>query len=242
MYIINPDIAARFKNNSTQAAHSLSAAGLNTALSGVQRAGNLILTTFLRIYGTSIMNEERPGDVLASLFSALKFAAQKHRQQRRKDPDATPYINHPIAVAELLVRIGGVRDRATLLAALLHDTLEDTQTTPEELQQHFGQQVLFLVQEVTDQKDLPQAQRKQLQIEHAPHMSKSAQQIKVADKTCNLIDILGQQPMGWSLARKHEYLDWAEKVVAGCRGCNEGLERHFEAVLKEKRLMLKSRV
>lgn len=187
------------------------------------------------------MNGKQTTQTIAvSLLSALRFAADKHRLQRRKDSEATPYINHPIAVADALARIGGVSDVATLQAAILHDTLEDTQTTAQELDEQFGQEVRLLVQEVTDQKNLPQAERKRLQVEHAPTLSPAAKRIKVADKTCNLKDITSKQPMNWSLQRKRDYLDWAEKVVAGCRGCNESLENHFDAVLNEKRLMLKT--
>ena len=174
----------------------------------------------------------------SALLAALRFAAHKHRWQRRKDTGATPYINHPIAVAELLARIGGVTDLAALQAAILHDTIEDTQTTPQELEEQFGPEVLGLVQELTDDKRLPQQERKRLQIEHAPQLSARAKQIKIADKTCNLGDVTATEPPGWSLQRKRDYLDWAEKVVAGCRGCNPALEQHFDALAKEKRALL----
>jgi guanosine-3',5'-bis(diphosphate) 3'-pyrophosphohydrolase len=170
-----------------------------------------------------------------ALLAALRFAADKHSRQRRKDPDATPYINHPIAVAEVLVRIGRVNDLATLQAAVLHDTIEDTQTTPQELDEHFGEEVRLLVQELTDDKTLPKEERKRLQIEHAPHMSPRAKQIKIADKICNLADITATQPADWPLQRKRDYLDWAERVVAGCRGCNHDLDHYFDAVLKSRR-------
>jgi (p)ppGpp synthase/HD superfamily hydrolase len=173
-----------------------------------------------------------------ALLSALRFAAHKHSRQRRKDADASPYINHPIAVAELLARVGGVNDLATLQAAVLHDTIEDTQTTPQELDEHFGLEVRLMVQELTDDKSLPQSERKQLQITHAPQLSAAAKQIKLADKICNASDITPTQPVDWPLQRKHDYLDWAEMVVAGCRGSNQLLEQHFAAVLKEKRQLL----
>ncbi len=169
------------------------------------------------------------------LFAALMFAAQKHSRQRRKDSDATPYINHPIAVAEILARVGGVTDSATLQAAILHDTVEDTQTTLKELDEQFGLPVRSLVQELTDDKSLPKQERKRMQIEHAPHLSTSAKQIKIADKIHNLTDITPTQPVEWTLQRKREYLDWAEMVVAGCRGCNPHLEQHFDAILKARR-------
>lgn len=174
-------------------------------------------------------------DATAALLTALRFAAQKHSKQRRKDSDATPYINHPIAVAEILARVGRVTDTTTLLAAVLHDTIEDTQTTPEELDQHFGPEVRSLVQELTDNKSLPKPTRKRLQIEHAPHLSMRAKQIKIADKISNLGDITADQPADWPLERKRQYLDWAEKVVLGCRGCNSNLERYFDDLLAAKR-------
>lgn len=156
---------------------------------------------------------------LAGLLAALVFAADKHSRQRRKDSDATPYINHPISVAEVLARVGGVTDLAILQAAVLHDTLEDTQTTPQELRGRFGQQVCALVQELTDDRRLPKEERKRLQVEHAPRMSAAARQIKVADKICNLMDMTSAQPPDWTVLRKQEYLEWAARVVAGCRRC-----------------------
>jgi guanosine-3',5'-bis(diphosphate) 3'-pyrophosphohydrolase len=129
---------------------------------------------------------------------------------------------------------------ATLQAAILHDTIEDTQTTSQELGEQFGQEVRLLVQEVTDDKSLPKHERKQLQIEHAPRLSAAAKQIKLADKICNLADITPTQPIDWPLQRKLDYLDWAERVVAGCRGCSPQLEQRFDAVLKEKRQTLET--
>jgi (p)ppGpp synthase/HD superfamily hydrolase len=176
--------------------------------------------------------------VAAGLLAALRFAAHKHRNQRRKDSEATPYINHPIAVAEVLACIGGITDSTTLQAAILHDTLEDTQTTRQELDERFGQQVRLLVEELTDDKSLAKRERKRLQIEHAPHLSITAKRIKLADKICNLGDITPTQPTDWPLQRKRDYLDWAERVVAGCRNCSTELEQHFDAVLNEKRQTL----
>jgi len=173
-----------------------------------------------------------------ALLGAMRFAAQKHSRQRRKDSEATPYINHPIAVAEILARIGKVTDLQTLQAAVLHDTIEDTQTTPQELDNDFGQEVRVLVQELTDEKSLPKQERKRLQIEHASHLSTRAKQIKIADKICNLSDITVTQPADWPLQRKRDYLDWAERVVFGCRGWNPHLEDHFDRLLREKRVSL----
>ena len=171
----------------------------------------------------------------AALLAAVRFAAEKHSRQRRKDSGATPYINHPIAVAEVLVRIAGVTDLATLQAAILHDTIEDTETTAEELEQHFGRDVRLLVEELTDDKSLPKEERKRLQVAHASQLSSRAKQIKIADKICNLGDLSPNQPSDWPLQRKLDYLDWGVRVVAGCRGCSPELEQLFDAVLSEKR-------
>lgn len=181
---------------------------------------------------------DRTNRPAAGLLRALAFAAERHRRQRRKDSDRTPYINHPIAVAEAIAALGQVEDLEILQAALLHDTLEDTATTPEELDARFGPAVRHLVEEVTDDKRLPKEERKRLQIEHSPRLSRSAQAIKIADKICNVADITPTQPADWPLERKRAYLAWAERVVEGCRGCNPGLERRFDEVLKERRAAL----
>lgn len=172
---------------------------------------------------------------LAGLLAALRFAADKHRDQRRKGACASPYINHPIEVAELLARVGRVTDPVLLQAAVLHDTLEDTRTTARELDECFGSEVRRLVEEVTDDKTLDKAERKRLQIEHAPLLSVAARHIKLADKICNVRDVCTKPPAGWSLERRADYLGWAEKVVAGCRGVSRTLEREFDRVLAECR-------
>ncbi|MBV9298130.1 MAG: bifunctional (p)ppGpp synthetase/guanosine-3',5'-bis(diphosphate) 3'-pyrophosphohydrolase [Verrucomicrobia bacterium] len=174
-------------------------------------------------------------EISSLLLGALKFAAYKHRRQRRKDLEASPYINHPIEVAEALSRIGGITDLFTLQAAILHDTIEDTETSPQELEDYFGQEVCLLVQELTDDKNLPKQERKRLQVEHAPNLSTRAKLIKLGDKICNVGEITATQPAEWPLQRKLEYLDWAERVVSGCRDCNLELAKHFDAVLKKSR-------
>jgi guanosine-3',5'-bis(diphosphate) 3'-pyrophosphohydrolase len=166
------------------------------------------------------------------LLQALAFAADKHRIQRRKDASASPYINHPIALANVLLNEGGVEDEHVLVAALLHDTLEDTETTAQELVQLFGKEIAELVLEVTDDKALPKAERKRLQIEHAPHISRRAKLVKLADKICNLRDITICAPADWSMARKQEYFEWAKAVVDGLRGVHPGLEYLFDEAYK----------
>lgn len=179
-------------------------------------------------------------NVAATLLKALHFAANKHRDQRRKDVEASPYINHPIEVAELLALVGGVSDPVTLQGAVLHDTIEDTKTTPEELEEAFGREVRRVVEEVTDDKRLPKAERKRRQIEHAPHLSARAKQIKLADKISNVRAVTQSPPADWSLGRREEYLDWAGQVVSGLRGCNLSLEGYFDQVLEEGRCLLRA--
>ncbi|PSR18997.1 phosphohydrolase [filamentous cyanobacterium CCP3] len=177
-------------------------------------------------------------NVTTALLEALHFAATKHSDQRRKDKEASPYINHPIRVAQLLASEGGVTDLDLLRAAILHDTVEDTETTPEEIERHFGPEVQRIVAEVTDDKSLPKGDRKRLQVEHAPHLSIQAKQLKIADKTANVQNITTSPPDGWSLERKRDYLDWADQVVAGCRGSNPALEAVYDQVMAEGRQAL----
>lgn len=169
------------------------------------------------------------------LLSAISFASVRHRDQRRKDEEASPYINHPIEVAELLARVGGITDIVILQSAILHDTIEDTETTVEEIAVHFGAEVSRIVREVTDDKSLPKAERKRMQIEHAQHLSAGARLVKLADKISNVRAIAEAPPAGWSLERCREYLDWSEKVVAGLRGCNPLLEELYDLMLERGR-------
>jgi guanosine-3',5'-bis(diphosphate) 3'-pyrophosphohydrolase len=168
------------------------------------------------------------------LLSALAFAAHKHRDQRRKDADASPYINHPIALADVLVNEGGVDEPDVLCGALLHDTVEDTDTTREELETRFGARIAGIVLEVTDDKTLEKAERKELQVEHAAHISREAKLVKLADKICNLRDVAGNPPAGWSLERRREYFEWAKRVVDRLRGVHPGLEKVFDTAYAGK--------
>jgi len=170
------------------------------------------------------------------LIKAFAFAAEKHKDQRRKNIEASPYINHPIALANVLANEGGVTDENILCAAILHDTIEDTNTSANELRAVFGEKIASIVLEVTDDKSIAdKALRKQLQIEHAPHISTEAKQVKLADKISNLRDILSSPPHGWPVERKQAYFDWAQAVIAGVRGTNPKLEAIFdELVAKNK--------
>lgn len=168
------------------------------------------------------------------VLKALAFAADKHRDQRRKNVEASPYINHPIELASVLWHIGGVTDAVVIAAAILHDTVEDTDTTPEELVENFGKQITDIVLEVTDDQMLPPVLRKRLQVLKAPHKTHMAKLVKLADKICNLRDILGSPPAGWDLRRKQRYFDWAREVVDGVRGTNQHLEDAFDAIYEKR--------
>jgi len=168
-----------------------------------------------------------PKDPIARILSAATFAAERHRDQRRKGKDASPYINHPLALAHLLAA-SGERDPTLLMAALLHDTVEDTATSFEDIERSFGRDVADIVREVTDDKSLHKAERKRLQIEHAAHLSRRAKLVKLADKICNLHDLGVSPPADWSVQRKREYFDWAKAVVDPMRGVHPGLEALFD--------------
>jgi guanosine-3',5'-bis(diphosphate) 3'-pyrophosphohydrolase len=173
------------------------------------------------------------------ILKALRFSAEKHNEQRRKDSRSSPYINHPIQVAETLWTLGSVRDEAVLVAAILHDTIEDTDATPDEIRREFGAETQSLVLEVTDDKSLPKEVRKQLQIETAGQKTSKAKLIKLADKICNIYDLIYSPPASWSLKRRQEYLGWSEKVVQGLRGTNKALEARYDALLKEGKEVFK---
>jgi len=168
---------------------------------------------------------------LQKIFEALVFASWQHRLQRRKGNDNIPYINHPIRVASLLTTCNDRQDENLLIAAILHDVLEDTDTSATQLEAMFGKEVTLLVEEVSDDMSLPETVRKQKQIEKAPLLSSQAKQIKIADKICNIQDIVSLS-IDWPAERKLEYLAWAKKVVDGCRGVNAALEALFDETFR----------
>jgi GTP diphosphokinase / guanosine-3',5'-bis(diphosphate) 3'-diphosphatase len=168
------------------------------------------------------------GSDIVAVARALDFAARKHSNQRRKGEAGEPYVNHLAEVARLVAEATEGRDTVAVLAALLHDAIEDTPTSREELEGEFGREVAEIVVEVTDDKSLPKAERKRLQVESAPHKSARAKLVKIADKTSNLRSIAKSPPVDWDLKRQREYFDWAARVVAGCRGTNATLERWFD--------------
>ena len=167
-------------------------------------------------------------DKLGELINAMAFAAAKHRDQRRKDVCASPYINHPIQLVDVLCNEAGITDIKVLKAAILHDTIEDTETTEQELEEHFGAEIARIVMEVSDDTSLCRADRKMAQVSNAPELSEEAKQVKLADKICNLRDVADNPPAGWDIRRRQEYFDWALAVIDGLRGVHPGLESIFD--------------
>ena len=174
--------------------------------------------------------EDEKYQLISILFKALAFSAEKHRTQKRKDIDKSPYINHPIALANILAK-RWVIDENVLCAAILHDTIEDTETTADELRKHFGEKITSIVLEVSDDKSLDKDIRKQLQIDHAASLSREAKLVKLADKIANITDIINTPPVNWSKERKQEYFTWAEAVVNKLRGAHQGLEKEFDDLI-----------
>ncbi len=166
------------------------------------------------------------------VLRAARFAAWKHRDQRRKGRGAVPYINHPLDLAHVLWFEGAVTDPEILAAALLHDTLEDTQTTLQELQGEFGERIAGIVMEVTDEPTINWRARKKLQISRARLASLEAKQVKLADKICNLRSMVSSPPNGWTVERQRAYFDWSKEVVDQLRGANSELEQRFDQIWK----------
>jgi guanosine-3',5'-bis(diphosphate) 3'-pyrophosphohydrolase len=170
---------------------------------------------------------------ISLLFKALAFSAEKHTKQRRKDIDKTPYINHPISLANILAQ-RWVIDENVLCAAILQESIEDAERTVGELQEHFGEKIASIVLEVTDDKSLEKSVRKQKQVEHAASISHEAKLVKLADKIANITDIINAPPEDWSNDRKKDYFDWAKAVVDNLRGAHQGLEKDFDDLIKRR--------
>lgn len=179
-------------------------------------------------YCGKCIKEQSKEELLSFVIKCANFAAEKHRNQRRKDIAQTPYINHPLGVANILIQEGNVFEPVVILAAILHDTVEDTDTTFAEIEKEFGHKVCQIVQEVTDDKTLSKVERKRLQIEHAPNISREAKLVKLADKLYNLRDLEKSVPIGWTSERVKEYFEWAKAVIDGCRQTNPALERELD--------------
>ncbi len=179
------------------------------------------------------MTPDSSKNALVLLSRAADFAARRHVVQRRKGDAREPYINHLTEVAMLLAEATDGADPVLVMGGLLHDTLEDTDTTYEDLVESFGPEVAALVAEVTDDKSLVKEERKRLQIEKTPCKSRRAKLLKLADKTSNLQSLVSSPPRGWTEERLRDYVGWAEAVVRSCRGLNDKLEAAVDAALDE---------
>lgn len=164
---------------------------------------------------------------------AAWFAAERHSTQKRKGAAQEPYINHLLEVASLLSETAAVEDTDLVIAALLHDTVEDTGVSADEISGMFGEDVATIVLEVTDDKSLPKAQRKELQVQNAPHKSERARNLKVADKISNVRAILESPPAGWDAARRREYFLWADRVVTACGEVHPALRAEFTRLMEK---------
>lgn len=173
------------------------------------------------------------------VIKAIEFAAESHANQKRKGKNQTPYINHPIKVVSMLAKYGE-SDPDLLAAAALHDVIEDTasgkaamDTLANQIKNTFGEKVLGIVREVSDDKSLPYEERKRLQIVHTSTLSSSAKKIKIADKISNILDLMEDPPENWPKSRKISYVEWAKKVIEESRGVNSSLENYFDEVIKK---------
>jgi GTP diphosphokinase / guanosine-3',5'-bis(diphosphate) 3'-diphosphatase len=178
--------------------------------------------------------EERPCSAASvqRILAAARFAAEKHAQQKREGALGEPYMNHLVEVAELIAASSNELDAELIMAGFLHDTIEDTSVTFQELENHFGRDVASLVAEVTDDKSLPKEMRKKLQVETAHKKSRRAQTLKLADKIANLRSILKSPPTGWNLERKQQYFEWARQVISGIQEPNPYLKAEFDKTYK----------
>ena len=175
-------------------------------------------------------------DQLGLLIDAVKFASEKHSGQFRKGSGSVPYINHPVAVLQVLYQTGCL-EYDVLIASVLHDVMEDSYVPHSELEALFGAEVASLVAEVTDDMSLSREERKRVQQESAEFLSYKAKQIRIADKICNVRDVT-QDGLDWDTQTKLRYLDWADSVVEGCRGVNPVLDALFEETLGKARRLL----
>jgi len=177
-------------------------------------------------------------NTINKLVEAASFAAQRHTGHQRKGNDKQPYINHPLEVANLIANVGQVDDVDVLIAAILHDTVEDVGVTKDDIVKQFGERVAGIVMEVTDDKTLPKEERKRLQVEHAPHLSPEAKLVKLGDKISNISDVTNNPPDGWDVQRRKQYIDWGEAVGKGLRGVNGALEKKFDETIASARKAL----
>lgn len=167
------------------------------------------------------------------ILNALEFAAERHQSQTRQNKSHTPYVSHPLGVANNLITVGEVKDPHVIIAALLHDTVENTQTTLEEIAYQFGKEVSSYVQELTDETNLTREERKRVEVIQASHISSGAAQVKLADKLYNLSDLLSYTPDGWTRERVDHYFEWTESVVNRLPRCNPPLKLAIDQIINQ---------
>ena len=175
---------------------------------------------------------------LRLVSEAALLAAQRHSGMARKGRGNEPYINHLAEVANLVSEASGGADAELVAAGWLHDIIEDTATTREELADRFSVRVAALVVEVSDDMDLPRDERRRLQVVGAPHKSPDAKLIKIADKISNIRGRIAPEPSAEERADLADYVGWAEQVVSGCRGGNVWLDRTFDETVTKARSTL----
>ena len=178
--------------------------------------------------------ESNNNNQILLLTKAIEFASEKHRKQKRKNLDSDPYINHPIGVAHLISSIGKVTDVNVLCGAYLHDTVEDTDTTIEEINIEFGNKIREIVQDVTDNKKLSKVERKKNQIQRASYKCKEAKIVKLGDTLHNLLSLLNDAPLNWSIDRIQGYFVWSKFVVQELKGTNSELEDALDKIFSSK--------
>ncbi len=166
-------------------------------------------------------------DTLSPFFNALAYAAEQHKYQGRGGYDRLPYINHIIKVTQTLIEVGNEQDATTIIAAILHDVVEDSAVTSADIALQFGEDVAAIVQELTDDMHLPYDQRKQLQVDRANKLSLAARKIRITDKASNIIDIFSY-PLEWTAKKKRTYANNSIQVVDQIRGTNKALEDYFD--------------
>jgi GTP diphosphokinase / guanosine-3',5'-bis(diphosphate) 3'-diphosphatase len=180
-------------------------------------------------------------DAVSKILNAAQAAARWHAKQRRKGSARAPYINHLLEVAKLVDQATGSKDPDLIVAALLHDAIEDQGVSRAAIAEQFGEDVAALVDEVSDDKSLPPEVRKRLQVEQAAKKSRRAKILKLADKISNVTDIGNDPPPDWSVERQRQYVQWGRDVVAGLRGTSPELERLFEEAAAEAERLINSR-
>ncbi len=167
------------------------------------------------------------------ILKGVEFAADKHRLQTRKNKEKTPYIAHPIGVAENLMKTGNVRDASMIIGALLHDTLEDTQTTFSEIEKAFGKDVANYVKELSCDKGLTHSEKNRRQVIEASHKSAGAAQIKLADKLANLSELTHNPPSSWTQERVDQYYEWAQSVIDRLPAANPALKKAVDDLVDQ---------